>query len=129
MTEPDHPNLTLVKKLNIQDLDACTDIVSDDFTWHYFNPRLPDLEGQHHGIEGLKQFFAKLNEASNGSFELIKTIGAYPAGDELVITHVCNHVDIAGNSIEFDAVVVWRVVNNRITEAWDIPAINTVRAR
>ena len=26
-----------------------------------------------------------------------------------------------------DAVVVWRIVAGRLTEAWDIPAVNTAR--
>ena len=122
-----HPNLALLKKLNIRDLDACTNVFSDDFTWHYFNSKLPQLEGSHHGVEGLKRFFAKLNELSNSSFQE-KVIDARPAGDELVITQVCNHIDLEGRNIEFDAIVVWRVVDGKITEAWDIPAINTVRA-
>ena len=126
MTEPVHPNLELLKKLDLHDLGACKNVFSDDFTWHYFNSRLPELEGCHHGIEGLKKFFAKLNERSNSSFQ-VKMIDARPAGNELVITQVCNHMDFEGRRIEFDAVVIWRVVNNRITEAWDIPAINTIR--
>lgn len=30
-------------------------------------------------------------------------------------------------NIEFDAVVIWRVADGKITETWDITAINTVR--
>ncbi len=126
MTGHAHPNLALLKKLNLHDLDACTNVFSDDFTWHYFNSRMPELDGCHNGIEGLKTFFATLNERSNGSFQE-KVIDARPAGDELVITQVCNQMDFEGSSIEFDAVVIWRVVNNKITEAWDIPAINSIR--
>ncbi len=127
MTEPVHPNLALLKKLNLHDLEACANVLSDDFTWHYFNSRLPDLEGRHHGMEGLKKLFARLNERSNDSFQ-VTVVDARAAGDELVITQVCNRMDFQGSSIEFDAVVIWRVVDDRITEAWDIPAINTIRA-
>jgi hypothetical protein len=33
-----------------------------------------------------------------------------------------------GRLIELDAVVIWRIVDNKIAEAWDIPAINTIRS-
>jgi len=34
-------------------------------------------------------------------------------------------VSFGGTAI--DAIVVWRIVDGRISEAWGIPAINTVR--
>ena len=126
MIETVHPNMSVLAKLNLQDLDACRDVFSDNFIWHYFNSRLPELEGDHAGIDGLKSFFAKLGEKSSSSFQQ-KLIDARPVGDELVITQVCNRMDLEGNAIEVDAVVVWRIVGGRIAEAWDIPAINTVR--
>ena len=48
-------------------------------------------------------------------------------GDELVVTQVCNSMTLEGKLIEVDAIVIWRVVDSKIAEAWDIPAINTVR--
>jgi predicted SnoaL-like aldol condensation-catalyzing enzyme len=126
MTETVHANMSVLAKLNFQDLDVCRDLFADNFVWHYFNPRLPELEGDHLGIEGLKSFFAKLNERSKSSFQR-KLIDARPVGDELVITQVCNRMDLDGNTIEVDAVVIWRIVDSKISEAWDIPAVNTVR--
>ncbi len=121
-----HPNMSVLEKLNLQDIDACGDIFLNNFVWHYFNPRLPELDGDHIGIDGLKSFFAKLNEKSKSSFQQ-KPIDARPVGDELVITQVCNRMDLEGNTIEVDAVVIWRIVGGKIAEAWDIPAVNTVR--
>jgi predicted SnoaL-like aldol condensation-catalyzing enzyme len=115
-----------MKKLDLQNLDACRNIFSDNFVWHYFNPELPELEGDYCGIEGLKGLFSKLNEKSNSSFQR-NVVDARPAGDELVVVQVRNHLAVEGNAIELDAVVVWRIVNNKIAEAWDIPAVNTVR--
>jgi predicted SnoaL-like aldol condensation-catalyzing enzyme len=60
---------------------------------------------------------------------LKKPIDAHPVGDELIITQVCNRMDLEGNTIEVDAVVVWRIVGRKIAEAWDIPAVNTVRTK
>ena len=60
-----HPNLSLLEKLDIQNLDASTNIIAENFIWHYFNPRLPELHGDYHGVEGFKEFFAKLHEISS----------------------------------------------------------------
>lgn len=51
MTGPVHPNLALLKKLNLHDLDAYTNVFSDDFTWHHFNSRFWELEGRYRGVE------------------------------------------------------------------------------
>lgn len=126
MTESMHPNMSLMMKLDIQNLEACRDLFADDFTWHYFNPELPELEGEYRGVEGLKKFFAELGGKSNRSFQ-VNPIDGHPAGDELVVTQVCNRMELDGRPIEFDAVVVWRIVNSKIAEGWDIPAINTIR--
>lgn len=126
MAETLHPNLSVLTKLDIRNLDACRSLFADDFVWHYFNPRLPELEGKHRGFEGLKGFFARLGERSNGSFRN-SVIDARPMGDELVVTHVCNQMELDGDAIELDAVVIWRIVGSKIAEAWDIPAVNTVR--
>ncbi len=122
-----HPNISLLKNLDLQDLDACKGIFADDFVWHYVNPRIPELDGDYRGVEGLKAFFAKLGNRSGSSFRK-NNVEIWPAGDELVVTQVCNSMIFEGRSIEFDAVVVWRIVDNRIAEAWDIPAVNTVRS-
>ena len=57
-----HPNLTLLSKLDILDLDKSAMLFSDKFVWHYFNPKLPDLEGDYVGIDGLRSFFRKIAE-------------------------------------------------------------------
>lgn len=35
--------------------------------------------------------------------------------------------NLDGSSLEFDAVVVWRIIDSKIAEAWYIPAVNTIR--
>ncbi len=84
------------------------------------------MEGDYRGVDGLKSFFAKLGERSDSSFR-VNVIDGRTAGDELVVTQVCNCMNLEGSSIEFDAVVVWRIVNGKVAEAWDIPAVNTIR--
>ena len=126
MSEETHPNLALMRNLNLQDLDACKSIIADDFVWHYFNLHLPELNGDHCGLEGFKNFFVKLGERSKASFQQ-KLVNAWVAGDELVVVHVCNNMNLDSDSFEIDAVVVWRIVNNKLVEGWDIPAVNTIR--
>jgi hypothetical protein len=41
--------------------------------------------------------------------------------------YATNTVGFAGAELDVDAIVVWRVVEGRVQEARDIPAINTVR--
>lgn len=43
--EKPHPNLELLERLDIRIIDACEGVYSDAFTIHYFNPNLPELEG------------------------------------------------------------------------------------
>lgn len=128
-TAPSHPNLSLLKQLDIQNLDASRNIIADNFVWHYFNPRLPELHGDYHGIEGLKEFFAKLDEISNGSFQANVTNRSV-VGDELVIIQTCNRLALEafeGDTIETNVIVVWRIVNGKIAEGWDIPSVHNVR--
>ena len=122
MTDSINSNISLLQKIDIRNLDACADIFADNFVWHYFNPRLTELEGDYRGLEELKGFFAKLAEMSNDSFN-VSVIDARTVGDELVVTQTCNRISLEGNTFEFDVVVVWRIVEGKITEAWDIPSV------
>ena len=126
MTETIHANLALLKKLDFQKLEACRPVIAESFVWHYYNSQLPELQGDYHGAEGLIEFFTRLAKRSNGSFQRT-VVDARPAGDELVVVQVCNQLLVDGNHFEVDAVVIWRCVGGKIAEAWDIPAVNTVR--
>ena len=46
-------------------------------------------------------------------------------GDELVVTHTKNRMTLQGRPIATDVVVVWRIVDGRIAEVWDIPSVHT----
>ena len=43
------------------------------------------------------------------------------------MAYVTNTLSFGCTALDVDAIVVWRIVDGRISEAWDIPAINTVR--
>lgn len=102
------------------------DLFGDDFVFHFFNPHLPELAGDHHGLNGLASFFERLRDASDSGFHN-EPHSLTPYGDELVVAYATNTISFGDTLIDFDAIVVWRVFVGRIHEAWDIPAINTVR--
>ena len=119
-----HPNSELLMKLNLRDLDASAALFSDDFVWHFFNPRLPDVQGDYVGVEGLKAFFKAMAGKTKGTFN-VQPVSVTPVGNELLVVHVQDTMDLGGAPVETDAVVVWRIVDGKITEAWDIPAVFT----
>ncbi len=126
MTE-EHPNIALLSQLDLGDLAASANLFSGDFVWHYFNPNLPDVEGDYFGVSGLGDFFAKLGGETGGTFK-VKKISATPIGEELVVVHVRNSMERNGEAIAVDAAVVWRFVDGKIAEAWDIPSAYTLAA-
>jgi len=102
------------------------DLLADDFVFHFFNPHLPELAGDHHGLDGLCRFFERLQERSDNGFRNTPH-SLTPYGDELVVAYATNTLSFDGTVLDVDAIVVWRVFGGRIHEAWDIPAVNTVR--
>lgn len=127
-TFEDHPNLTLLKQINLQNIASSKDAFAEDVVLHYFNPRLPEMQGDYVGVLGLRSFFTKIGEKTKGNFKVIP-VSAEAVGDELVVTQTQNNLTFDGAPIETDVVVVWRVVDGRISEIWDIPsAFGGVRA-
>jgi predicted SnoaL-like aldol condensation-catalyzing enzyme len=126
MTE-EHPNLALLSKLDIRDLNASAALFSDDFVWHYFNPKLPDVAGDYSGVDGLKKFFAIVAGKTGGTFK-VEPISTTPIGEELIVVHARDTLELEENSITVDVVVVWRIVEGKIAEVWDIPSAFTFAA-
>jgi hypothetical protein len=46
----EHPNISLLKRLDFANLAGAADLFAEDFVWHFFNPRLPDVEGDYFGL-------------------------------------------------------------------------------
>ena len=102
------------------------DVFADDVVFHYMNRYLPELDGDHHGVEGVKRFFERLTAGNDARFR-VEPASLTPHGEELVVTCVTNTVGLQDGVIEVDAVVVWRVLDGQVHEVWDIPAVNTIR--
>ena len=117
-----HPNVALIERLDLHDIAAAGDIFAEDVVFHYFNPRLPEIHGDYVGRTGIRNFFEKIGETTKGTFR-VEPISLTPVGDELVVTHTQNSLTFEGQPITTDVVVVWRIVEGRIAEVWDIPSV------
>ena len=53
----EHANVTLLKRLDLRDLAANAEIFAPDVVFHYFNPKLPEVQGDYAGIAGIQTFF------------------------------------------------------------------------
>lgn len=123
-----HPNVALLSRFDPANVAGTADVLSEDFVWHFFNPRLTDIQGDHVGRDGLQDFFQKMSERTEGTFK-VTPVSVTAVGDELVVVQTKNTMVFEGQSIAIDAVVVWRIVDGCIVEAWDIPAVHSTREK
>lgn len=63
----EHPNMALLKRLDLGNLAGTGDVFAENFVWHFFNPRLPDVEGDYAGLSGLQTFFEKMGKLTEGT--------------------------------------------------------------
>ena len=120
----EHPNISLIKKLDPVNLAAGAEYFAEDVIWHYFNPRLPDIQGDYVGLTGMKTFFETMGAITKGTFR-VQPMSMVAVGEELVTMHTRNTMTIEGESIATDVVLVWRIVDRRVKEIWDIPSVYT----
>ena len=124
-----HPNMALFERLSKHfphDLGNLGDVITEDFVFHYYNSQIPELDGDYKGFDGLKKLFQKLGTITKGTFKLLDGQLIH-MGNELVVIKATHKMTKEDTTFEVDAVVIWRVVENRFAEAWDIPAVNTIR--
>ncbi|MGI9455257.1 MAG: nuclear transport factor 2 family protein [Aeoliella sp.] len=125
MTET-HPNVALLSQFDPTNLAGMAEVLEEGFVWHFVNPSLPEHHGDYVGLTGLQDFFKRTQGFSGGTFK-IKPVSVTAIGDELVVVHVKDTMVFEGTPMEIDAVVVWRIVDGKLAEAWDIPAVHTPR--
>jgi ketosteroid isomerase-like protein len=121
MTE-EHPNIALLKRLDLGNLAGSANLFAEDFVWHYFNPLLPDIQGDYVGRSGLQVFFKTIAGLTKGTFK-VNPVSVTAVGDELLVIQTKNTLILEDQQIETDVVVVWRIVDGRIAEVWDIPSV------
>ena len=121
MATQEHPNVSLLKQLNLGDIAGAANLFAEDVVWHYFNPILSDVQGDYVGLAGIQDFFEKMGMLTRGTFK-VEPISVTDFGDELVVAHTKNSMTLEGRPLEIDVVTVWRIVGGRIAEVWDIPS-------
>ena len=94
----EHPNIALLQSVNLRDVTSAKDVFSEDFVWHFFNPQLPDIQGDYVGLEGLGSFFETMHSRTGGSFR-VEPVSIRAVGDELVVTHVRDSMTMDGQDI------------------------------
>ena len=125
MTEV-HPNVAVLSKFDPRNVAGSAGVIAEDVVFHFFNPNLPDVQGDYVGLTALQEFFGTMAEKTAGTFR-VNPVSVTAVGDELVVVQSKNTMILEGRQIETDVVVVWRIVDGRITEVWDIPSIHTAR--
>ena len=120
----EHPNFEVLKQFDPANVAETIEVFAEDVVWHYYNPGIPILHGDYVGREGIKTFFEKLRQLSGSEFR-VNVVSAAAVGDELVVVHRQQAMNLEGHRIESDVVVVWRIVNGQISEVWDIPSIHS----
>ena len=64
-----HPSISAVMKFNLENLAESVDILAGDAIWHYFNPELPEMQGDYVGLEGITDFFQKNSRSFQRNFK------------------------------------------------------------
>ena len=117
-----HPNVAVLMKVDPANIASSADAFAEDVVWHFFNPRLPDIQGDYVGLAGLQDFFAKMAAVTAGTFK-VNVVAVTPVGDELLVVQTRNTMTLGNQEVSTDVVVVWRIVDGRIVEVWDIPSV------
>lgn len=118
----EHPNFSVLSRFDPTNIAGAADVLAEEAVFHYFNPKLPDLQGDYVGVEGIQSFFQTIGRFTNGTFK-VNPISRTAVGDELVVVQTQNTMMLDGQEIAIDVVVVFRIVEGRIMEIWDIPSV------
>ena len=117
-----HPNIAAVERFDPSAPAKSISAMAEDVVWRYFNPHLPELHGEYRGRDGVLAFFSALQTLTAGGFRATP-LDAFTVGDDLVVTRTRNHVPIGDGMTDVDVILVWRIVDGRISEVWDIPSL------
>lgn len=79
--DTDHPNIQLMKQLDLGDLASAKDLFAENVVWHYFNPNLPEVQGDYVGLNGIRSFFQAIGEKTHGTLKA-EPVSITAVGDE-----------------------------------------------
>lgn len=86
-----HPNISVLQKFDQNNIAGAANRLAEDAVFHFFNPLLPDVQGDCVGLNGFQAFFKKMGGLTNGTFK-VNPISASAVGDELVVVHSKNPI-------------------------------------
>lgn len=118
----EHPNISVIERFDPTDISKAAEVLANDVVFHFFNPRLLDLQGDYIGVEEIQSFFQTMRQFTNGTFK-VNPISQTTVGKELVVVQTRNTMILGGEEIETDVVLVFRIVEGQIREIWDIPSV------
>ena len=119
----EHPNVSLLEQFDPHNLQATPELFAPSVVFHYFNPQLPDVQGEHVCADGIQSFFEEIGLLTGRTFQ-VEPVSIAAVGDKLVVTQTKNRMVIQEQESATDVVVVWRIVDGRIAEIWDIPSVH-----
>ena len=92
--------------------------LADDVVWHV--PGTSPIAGDHRGREAVMSYFARRRDLAGGSLRIAER-GRLESG-ELVVQLADGTATIGGETASWRTVGLYRVVGDRIAEAWLVPA-------
>lgn len=98
-------------------------VFADDVVWH-FTGRVPGLASDDRGREALLSEFLGRPMALTGESVPVKALDVRAAGEELVVAHLRISMTVDGTTRAGRDVVVYRVIDGKVAEAFDIPAVD-----
>ena len=123
----DHPNLAILQRFDPRNIAAASDIIAENAVFHYINPKLPDMQGDFVGTKGFQSFFEEIGKRTKGTFR-VNPVSASAIGDELVFVHSKNTLVLEDQQIETDVAIIFRILDGKINEVWDIPSVYTPKS-
>jgi hypothetical protein len=89
--------------------------------WH-FTGHVPGFAPEYHGVDSFRShFLGRLMKLTGGAFQIVP-IDVRAAGPELVVAHIQITMTVGGVEQAGDDVVVYRLIDGMIVEAFDIPS-------
>ena len=102
--DTDHPNIQLMKQLDLGDLASAKDLFAENVVWHYFNPNLLEVQGDYVGLNGIRSFFQTIGGKTRGTFK-VEPVSITAVGDELVVVQARDTLTFQGRLLVCDACI------------------------
>jgi uncharacterized protein len=114
-----HPNVERIRDgyaaFAKGDFAVLNDLFAEDLLWH--EPGRSQLAGDYRGREAVYEFFGRLMELSEGSFQL--ELQAVFADDEHGVALVVSSASRGGQSVQATDAHIFRMRDGQVAEFWN----------